>query len=116
MESLRTAYGLLAAAIVLEVGGTMSLRLSDGFTHVAWTALAVVAYGTSIAIFGQALVRGMNLGVGYATLTGVGLMAAALASAVVFDEGLTVLQGSALVLLLVGVLLLQPRAARFERP
>lgn len=111
---MRTAYALLAVAIVLEVGGTMSLRLSDGFTQVAWTGVAVLAYGTSIAIFGQALVRGMNLGVGYGTLTGVGLMAAALASAVVFDEGLTLLQGSALVLLLLGVLLLQPRSVTTE--
>lgn len=103
-------------AIVWEVAGTVSLRLSDGFTHLAWTGLAVLAYATSIVIFGQALVRGMSLGVGYATLTGVGLMAAALASAVVFHEGLTVLQGLALVILFVGVLLLQPRGAESERP
>lgn len=108
-ESARVAYRLLALAIVLEVAGTLSLRLSDGFTHPGWTIVAISGYATSIVVFGQALVRGMNLGVGYGTLTGVGLSAAALASAVVFSEGLTVLQAAALITLLFGVLLLQPR-------
>ncbi|MEO7420913.1 MAG: SMR family transporter [Ornithinibacter sp.] len=107
----RTAYGLLAIAIILEVAGTLSLRLSDGFTHVGWTAVAIAGYGTSIFLFGQALVRGMNLGVGYGTLTGVGLAAAALASAVLFAEGISALQVLALVSLLAGVVLLQPRTS-----
>lgn len=100
---------LLAIAIVLEVAGTLSLRLSDGFTHVGWTAVAIAGYGISIFIFGQALVRGMNLGVGYGTLTGVGLAAAALGSAILFAEVISALQVLALVFLLAGVVFLQPR-------
>lgn len=100
---------LLVVAIGLEVTGTLSLRLSDGFTEPAWTTLVVAGYVSSIAVFARALSLGMGLGVAYATLTGVGLLAAALASALVFDEGLGPLDALGLTLLLVGVVMLQRR-------
>lgn len=107
MSTRSRARLLLAVAIALEVVGTLSLRLSDGFTHPVWTAMVVIGYLTSITVFARALSLGMGLGVAYATLTGVGLIAAALASAVVFDEGLGPLDAAGLTLLLLGVLLLQ---------
>ncbi|GAB2759341.1 SMR family transporter [Nocardioides salsibiostraticola] len=107
MSDLSRGRILLATAIGLEVMGTMSLRLADGFTEPIWTALVVTGYVSSIAVFARALSLGMGLGVAYATLTGVGLIAAALASAVVFDERLGLLDAGGLLLVLMGVLLLQ---------
>lgn len=107
MSDLSRGRILLATAIGLEVMGTMSLRLADGFTEPIWTALVATGYVSSIAVFARAISLGMGLGVAYATLTGVGLIAAALASAVVFDERLGLLDAGGLLLVLMGVLLLQ---------
>lgn len=100
---------LLTVAILLEVVGTLSLRASDGFTHPGWTSLVVGGYVTSVVVFGRVLALGMTLGVAYGTLTAVGLVAAALTSAVVYRESLDLLTGTGLLLLLGGVVLLQRR-------
>lgn len=107
--SLARARALLALAIALEVTGTMALRPADGFRHSGWAVVVVAGYTCSVVVFARALTAGLGLGVAYGTLTGVGLVAAALASAVVFSEGLSATQALALVLLLAGVVLLQPR-------
>jgi len=103
------ARALLAVAILLEVVGTLSLRASDGFTHPGWTLLVVGGYVTSVVVFGRVLALGMTLGVAYGTLTAVGLVAAALTTALVYRESLDPLTGVGLLLLLGGVILLQRR-------
>ena len=106
-------YLLLAVAIALEVAGTLCLRASDGFAHPAWTAAVVAAYGTSMFVFARAMTEGLPLGVGYSTLTGVGLACATLASLVLFHEPLSAAGVVGMLLLVVGVVALQwrPRTA-----
>ncbi|KQT94739.1 hypothetical protein ASG49_07935 [Marmoricola sp. Leaf446] len=100
---------LLAVAIALEVTGTLCLRASDGFAHPAWTVAVVAAYGTSMFVFARALSAGLPLGVGYSTLTGVGLACATLASLALFHEPLSGPGVVGMVLLVVGVVALQWR-------
>jgi small multidrug resistance pump len=105
----RRARLLLALAILLEVTGTLALRESDGFRQPGWTVVVVLGYASSMVVFARCLTRGMSLSVAYGTLTGTGLLAAALASAVVFREGLTAWSATAMVVLLLGLVLLQRR-------
>ena len=107
---------LLALAIALEVTGTMALRPADGFSRPGWALVVVLAYGSSMAVFARAMAGGLGLGAAYATLTGIGLIAATLASAVVFDEGLSPVHAASMGLLLVGVVLLQARVASGAAP
>jgi small multidrug resistance pump len=61
----------LATAIVLEICGTTSLKLSEGFTRIAPTGAVVVCYAASFALSSLAL-RGIDLSVAYAIWSGVG--------------------------------------------
>ncbi|MBO1756145.1 multidrug efflux SMR transporter [Allobranchiibius sp. CTAmp26] len=94
---------LLTLAIALEVAGTLCLRASDGFTRPAPALGVLLGYGISLVFFARAITGGIGLGVAYGTLTGCGLAAAALLSALVFHEPLTLVQVLGLVVLAAGV-------------
>jgi small multidrug resistance pump len=61
----------LAVAIATEVVATTSLKLSDGFTRLGWSAVVVVGYGISFYALSVAL-RSIPLGIVYAVWSGVG--------------------------------------------
>jgi small multidrug resistance pump len=61
----------LAAAIVLEICGTTSLKLSDGFTRIGPSVAVVLCYVASFALLSLAL-RGIELSVAYAVWSGIG--------------------------------------------
>ena len=84
---------LLVGAVATEVVGTLALRVSDGFTRWLPTTATLVGYGVSLWVFSLLLARGRTaLGTAYATLTGVGLAAATVASVWLFRDPLTVVQ------------------------
>ena len=101
------ARALLALAILLEVSGTLCLRLSDVFTALGWAAAVVTCYVTSMFVFARALALGVSLSIGYATMTATGLTCATLASWALFAERLSAVQVGGLVLLVIGVVALQ---------
>jgi small multidrug resistance pump len=61
----------LAAAIVLEICGTTSLKLSHGFTRIGPAGAVVVCYAASFALLSLAL-RSIDLSIAYAVWSGVG--------------------------------------------
>jgi small multidrug resistance pump len=105
---------LLAAAIGCEVGGTVLLRGSRGFTAVLPSAGVIAGYCVSIVLFSRALAHELTLGVAYGILIGCGLAAATLLGALL-GEPLSLLQAGGLVLVLVGALVLQRRPAGSRR-
>ncbi len=98
---------LLAVAIAGEVAGTASLRLSEGLSHPLFALGVVACYGSSIAIMGRILNRGMAMGVAYGTLTGMGLVAATVLSIIAFGDRLSVVQVAGIAVLAAGATLLQ---------
>lgn len=99
------SWMLLALAIATEVLGTLCLRASDGFTRPLPAVGVLLGYDVSLVFFARSLSGGIGLGVAYATLTGCGL-AAALISALLFNESLTLVHAAGLAVLAVGVLTL----------
>lgn len=66
-------YILLFAAIVAEILGTMLLKQTEGFSKF-WPTIGTLAlYGTAFFLLAQTLMRGLNIGVAYATWSGVGI-------------------------------------------
>ena len=65
----------LAAAIVLEICGTTSLKVSQGFTRLGPTGAVAVCYAASFALLSLAL-RGIDLSIAYAVWSGVGTIVA----------------------------------------
>lgn len=75
----------LALAVILEVGGTWLLKLSDGMKRKAHGALGVALVIGAFAALAQAI-RGMDLSVAYAVWGGAGLVITAIVGALVFGQ------------------------------
>ena len=75
----------LAAAIILEICGTTSLKLSDGFTRIGPSGAVVLCYVASFGLLALAL-RGIELSIAYAVWSGVGTAAVAAIGIVWFGE------------------------------
>jgi small multidrug resistance pump len=97
---------LLAVAIVVEVAGTLALRLAIDRRR-AWYAVVVGAYLLSFVCLSAALSRGMGLGFAYGVWSAVGIALTAIASKALFDEPLTPVMAGGLALIACGVLLLE---------
>lgn len=93
---------VLVASIVLEVLGTVSMKLSEGFSRPLYLALMAVFYALSIG--GLALVlKRIDVSVAYAVWSGLGTAIIAMVGVSVFGEALTVVKVVAVVLIVVGV-------------
>jgi small multidrug resistance pump len=92
----------LAAAIVLEICGTTSLKLSDGFTRIAPSSAVILCYVSSFALLGLAL-RGIELSIAYAVWAGVGTAVVAGIGIIWFGESAGVWKLLCLTLIVLGV-------------
>ena len=96
---------LLVVSIVLEVLGTVSMKLSEGFSRPLYSALVAVFYALSLAGLTLVLKR-IEVSVAYAVWSGLGTALIAMVGVSVFGEALTVVKVVALVLIVVGVMML----------
>jgi small multidrug resistance pump len=92
----------LAAAIVLEIRGTKSLKLSDGFTRIGPAVAVVLCYAASFVLLSLAL-RGIVLSIAYAVWSGVGTAVVAIIGIVWFGEGAGAWKILCLALIVLGV-------------
>ena len=75
----------LTMAIALEICGTTSLKLSEGFSRIAPAGAVVVCYAASFTLLSLAL-RGIHLSVAYAVWSGIGTAIVAAIGIVWFGE------------------------------
>jgi small multidrug resistance pump len=97
----------LALAIVSEVAGTISLRLSEGFSRPVPSVVVVVGYVAAFLLLSRALVAGIPLGVAYGIWAAAGVALVALIGAAFLGEGLTLVQIGGLAMVIGGVLALE---------
>ena len=106
-------YLYLAAAIISEVIATSFLKYASGPKNVWWAYLIVaVGYILSFVLLSATLRAGVPLGIAYAIWAGVGVIAVAIISWVVFHESLTWQQILGMVLVIGGVGLLELGGAK----
>ena len=92
----------LTAAIVLEVAGTTSMKLSEGFTRLVPSVLLFVLYGASFVALTFSLKK-IDVGIAYAIWAGVGTALIALVGVTFFNEQITVIKFVSICLIIVGV-------------
>lgn len=92
----------LGLAIVLEVAGTICMKLSYGFTRWLPSGLMFVLYVLSIAAMNLSLKK-LDVGVVYAIWSGVGTALITLAGVAWFRESLSTLKVISIALIIVGV-------------
>ncbi|RDE24935.1 QacE family quaternary ammonium compound efflux SMR transporter [Motiliproteus coralliicola] len=92
----------LAGAIILEVSGTISMKLSDGFTKLVPSVLIFVFYAASFAILTLALKK-IDIGIAYAIWAGVGTALIAVIGVLYFKEPYSIMKGVSIFLIIAGV-------------
>jgi small multidrug resistance pump len=93
----------LAGAIVLEIAGTVSMKLSHGFTRTVPSILLFVFYALSFGMMTVA-VKKIDMSVSYAIWSGVGTATIAVIGVFAFRESLTAAQVVSIVLIVAGVI------------
>src|SRR5687768_16728196 len=100
-------YGLLAAAILCEVAGTLSLRASEGFSKPGYTLTFVVGYVVAFSLLAVVLQRGLPVSESYAIWAGVGVALVAALSVPIFGESISVVQMVGFALVIGGVVAIE---------
>ncbi len=97
-------------AIVVELGATVGLKFSDGFTRPLIVVGVLLGYSLSFFLMSRSVREGMQISVGYAIWSGVGTAALAFIGAAWLDEPLTLLKAAGIGLVVAGVVVLSIEA------
>ncbi|MEQ8322870.1 MAG: multidrug efflux SMR transporter [Rhodospirillales bacterium] len=89
-------------AIALEVTGTISLKLSAGFTKPLFVGITIAGYLASFACLGLAL-KGLPVSTAYAIWAGVGTALVAIIGMVFLSEPANMLKYVSIALIVIGV-------------
>lgn len=95
-------YVLLGGAIVAELVGTISLKLSQGFTRPLPIVGVVGGYLVSFYLLGLTM-EDLPMGLIYGTWSAVGIVGIAAVGTVVFDERVDLAGALGMLLIIVGV-------------
>ncbi len=90
------AWFYLFVAGGLEIGWSIGLKYTQGFTRPVPTAITLLLMAASIGFLAQA-VRTLPLGTGYAIWAGIGTIGTALVGVAVFGDALTMARAACLV-------------------
>lgn len=93
----------LAAAVVLEVAGTTSMKLSEGFSNWLPSVMMFTFYGAAFFCNTMAL-RKLDLSVTYSIWCGAGTALVAIVGMTAFREPVTMIKLGSIGLILLGVI------------
>ncbi|MGP7818381.1 DMT family transporter [Niallia sp. 01092] len=95
----------LCLAILFEVAGTVTMKLSYGFTKILPSILFIIFY---LAAFGflTLTLKSMDISIAYAIWSGLGIVLLSVIGFYFFQENLNPLKVFSIVLIIVGVILL----------
>ena len=98
-------WALLAAAILIEVAATLSLRASQD--HSAWLVVVVVGYVGAFVLLTLVLRTGMAVGVAYGIWGALGTAGTAVLAAVLFGDRFTWPIAAGIGMIIAGALLVE---------
>jgi small multidrug resistance pump len=99
---MNTDWLFLAAAILLEVAGTISMKLSQGFSRLLPSVLLFVFYAGSFTCLNFAL-RSIEVSIAYAIWGAVGLILVAAIGMLVLQESTGALKLASIAVIVLGV-------------
>lgn len=92
----------LGFAILLEVFGTIALKMSEGLTRAYPMMFTTLCYVLSVVAFAYALKK-LDVGTAYAIWSGIGTLMIASIGVLYFQESLTLVKAMSLGLIILGV-------------
>jgi Membrane transporters of cations and cationic drugs len=93
----------LVLAIIFEVCGTVSMKLSEGFANVKYAAIMGIFYILSLSMLTLAL-KDMEVGVAYATWSGLGTILISIAGFMLFKDSMSLQKIIFIGLIIVGTI------------
>lgn len=96
------AWVYLVLAILAEVAGTISMKLTEGFTRLIPSISTAVFYVLSLGLLALTLKK-INVSVAYAVSSGLGVAVIAVVGILWFKEPVTALKLASLALIVAGV-------------
>ena len=103
----------LSGAILLEVAGTISMKLSEGFTRPIPSVLIFVFYIISFVALTFAIEK-IEVSIAYTIWAGVGTALIAIIGLVYFGEPATAIKFISIILIIIGVIGLSQDAFQFK--
>ena len=103
----------LSGAILLEVAGTISMKLSEGFTRPIPSVLIFVFYIISFVALTFAIEK-IEVSTAYTIWAGVGTALIAIIGLVYFGEPATAIKFISIILIIIGVIGLNQDALKFK--
>jgi small multidrug resistance pump len=100
------AWGYLACAVILEVIGTLTLRMA-AFGRAGLYAVVVASYIFAFVLLSFALSAGLGIGVAYGIWAASGTALIAVTSRLFFNEPLSPLMTAGVGLIVAGILLVE---------
>jgi len=101
-EAIKISWIYLIVAIVLEVSGTLSMKLSEGFSKLIPSIAMLVFYLLGLSVLALAL-RKIDVSIAYAVWSGLGTAIIAMVGMLWFEEPITLLKIVSLGLIIAGV-------------
>lgn len=98
----KITWFFLILAIVLEVSGTIAMKLSEGFTKIAPLIAMFIFYMLGLSVLALVLKR-IDVGVAYAVWSGLGTALIATVGVLWFKEPLSTLKVISIGLIVLGV-------------
>ncbi|MER0465636.1 multidrug efflux SMR transporter [Bacillus cabrialesii subsp. cabrialesii] len=92
----------LCLAILFEVAGTVSMKLSSGFTKLIPSVLLVIFYGGSL-FFLTLTLKSIDVSVAYAVWSGMGIVLITIVGFLFFQEKVSVMKLISIGLIIAGV-------------
>lgn len=106
MEFFKTPYAkwlVLAAGILFEVLGTISMKYAEGFTRLLPSVLVFVFYGISLAVLVFVLEE-MEVGIAYAIWASAGTALIAIIGILFYQEETSFLKLASIALIILGII------------
>ena len=98
-------FSILIVSILFEVFATSMLNLSQGFSVIGPTIALFIGYAISFTLLVIAL-SGIPLSIAYSVWAGLGTVGTAIVGIFLFNEVLTLINISGLVIIIVGVIVM----------
>jgi small multidrug resistance pump len=100
---VKISWFILIIAIVLEVSGTISMKLSEGFTKVGPVIAMFIFYAMGLSLLALALKR-IDISVAYAVWSGLGTALITLIGVLWFREPTSVIKIISVAFIIIGVI------------
>ncbi len=102
-EITAITWMLLIVAIILEVFGTISMKLSDGFTKIGPVIAMLGFYAVGLSLLAY-VIKSIDISIAYAVWSGLGTALIAIIGFVWFKETATTIKIISIALIVIGVI------------